>query len=157
MKNLNDLPAPVLKAIAKMATDAMKGRRDELGQVKAEFAVDQTVVLHAKGTVTVAKSTPDAIVAQSAKPWAIVHTLLTELNRERDAAGKVGIDIAKVVEMAEAADPDLVKKAKNAADSHVRSIKEEVRQFKWGSTSVKGGEVSVLATGDHLAEEAAGE
>ena len=156
MKTLNHLPAPVLKAIEKMAKDAMKGRRDELGQVKAEFEVDQTVVLHAKGTVTVAKSTPDAIVAQSAKPWALVTSLLTELNKEREAAGKVGINIASVVEAAEKIDPDLVKEAKDAADAHVRAIKEEVRKFKWGATSVKGGDCTVLATGDHLAE-AAGE
>ena len=152
MQSLKDLPAPVLKTIAKLAADSMKGRRDELGQVKAEFAVDQTVVLHLKGTVTVSKSTPDAIQAQSAKPWSIVHTLLTELNREREAAGKVGIDIAKVVEMAEAADPNLVKQAKEAADAHVREIKEEVRDFKWGATSVKEGAVEVLAVGDHLAQ-----
>jgi hypothetical protein len=151
MQSLKDLPAPLLKTIAKLATDAMKGRRDELGQVKGEFAVDQTVVLHAKGIVKVSKSTPDAIVAQSAKPWSIVHTLLTELNTEREAAGKVGIDIAKVVEMAESADPDLVKAAKEAADAHVREIKEEVRQFKWGSTSPKA-TVEVLAVGDHLAQ-----
>lgn len=152
MKNLDTLSAPVLKTVAKMAADALKGRREELGQVKAEFAVDQTVVFHLKGTVKVSKSSSDAIVAQSAKPWGIIHTLLAELNKEREAAGKVGIDIGKVVEMAEMADPDLAKTAQKAADAHVREIKEEVRQFKWGATTVAGGEVEVLAIGDHLAQ-----
>jgi len=152
MQSINTLPAPVLKTIEKAAKDALKGRRDELGQVKAEFAVDQTVVLHLKGTVTVSKSTPDAIQAQSAKPWSLVQTLLTELNKEREAAGKVGIDIAKVVEMAETLDPELAKEAQKAADAHIKEIKEEVRDFKWGATSVKDGTVEVLAVGDHLAQ-----
>lgn len=156
MQNLNDLPAPVLKTIAKLATDAMKGRRDELGQVKAEFAVDQTVVVHAKGTVKVSKSTPDAICAQSAKPWSLVATLLSELNKEREAAGKAGIDMAKVVELAEKIDPDLAKEAQEAADKRIAEIKEPTRKFKWGATKVSG-EVAVLATGDHLADQAAGE
>jgi hypothetical protein len=151
MQTLKNMPVALLKTIAKLTADALKGRRDELGQIKAEFAVDQTVVLHAKGTVKVSKSTPDAIMAQSAKPWSIVHTLLTELNTEREAAGKVGIDIAKVVEMAESADPDLVKAAKKAADAHVKEIKEEVRDFKWGGTTADA-EIEVLALGDHRAQ-----
>ncbi len=155
MQNLNDLPAPVLKTIEKMAKDAMKGRREELGQAQGEFAVDQTVVLHAKGTVKVSKSSPDAVCAQSAKPWSLVATLLEELNKEREAAGKVGIDISRVVEMAEAANPDLAKEAQEAADAEIRRIKEPTRKFKWGGVRVAG-EVAVLATGDHLAE-AAGE
>jgi len=145
------MPVALLKTIAKLAADALKGRRDELGQIKAEFDVDSTVVLHAKGTVKVSKSTPDAIMAQSAKPWSIVHTLLSELNTERAAAGKVGIDIAKVVEMAESADPELVKAAKKAADAHVKAIKEEVRDFKWGGTTADA-EIEVLAIGDHRAQ-----
>ena len=156
MQNLNDLPAPVLKTIEKMAKDAMKGRREELGQAQGEFAVDQTVVLHAKGTVKVSKSSPDAVCAQSAKPWSLVATLLEELNKEREAAGKVGIDISRVVEMAEAANPDLAKEAQEAADRKIAEIKEPTRKFKWGGVRVAG-EVTVLATGDHLANQAAAE
>jgi len=151
MQTFKNMPVALLKTIAKLAADALKGRRDELGQIKAEFDVDSTVVLHAKGTVKVSKSTPDAIMAQSAKPWSIVHTLLSELNTERAAAGKVGIDIAKVVEMAESADPELVKAAKKAADAHVKAIKEEVRDFKWGGTTADA-EIEVLAIGDHRAQ-----
>ena len=155
MQNLNDLPAPVLKTIEKLAQNAMKGRREELGQAKGEFTVDQTVVLHAKGTVKVSKSTPDAICAQSAKPWSLVATLLEELNKEREAAGKAGIDMAKVVELAEAVDPDLAKQAQEAADQRIAEIKEPTRKFKWGGVRVAG-EMAVMATGDHRAE-AAGE
>ncbi|HIF08335.1 MAG TPA: hypothetical protein EYQ64_15775 [Gemmatimonadetes bacterium] len=148
---LSTLPVSTLKVLAKMTADAVKSRREDLGQTKATFEVDQTVVIRATGTVKVSKSTPDAIMAQSAKPWSIVHTLLSELNTERAAAGKVGIDIAKVVEMAESADPELVKAAKKAADAHVKAIKEEVRDFKWGGTTADA-EIEVLAIGDHRAQ-----
>lgn len=151
MQNLNDLPVSTLKVIAKLATDAMKGRREELGQNKAEFAVDQTVVVRATGTIKVSKSTPDAICAQSARPWALVATLLSELNKERASAGKAGIDMAKVVELAESADPELAKEAQEAADRRIAEIKEPTRMFKWGGVRVAG-EVAVLATGDHLAK-----
>jgi len=156
MENLNNLPAPVLKTLEKLVAKAMKSRRDELGQVKAEFEVDQTIVLHTKGTVKVRKSTPDALCPQSAKPWSIVATLLEELNKEREAAGKVGINLDTVVERALEIDPDLVEAAREAADARVRELKEPTRKFKWGGVSVSG-EVEVLATGDHLADKAVGE
>lgn len=156
MQDLKNLPAPLLKAIEKMAKDAMKGRRDELGQVKAEFEVDQTVVLHTKGTVKVSKSTPDALKPQSAKPWSLFTAALIELNREREAAGKAGLDIEQLVALAEAVDPELTKKAQEDADKHVRETKEPTRGFKWGGVSVSG-EVEVLAVGDHLADKAAGD
>ena len=153
---LKDYRIVLLFVLAKLLADAMKGRRDELGQVKAEFAVDQTIVLHTKGTVKVSKSTPDAITAQSAKPWALLAAAVLELNKEREAAGKVGIDIAKLIEMAETVDPDLAKKAQEDADKRIREIKEPTRQFKWGGVSVAG-EVEVLAVGDHLAAKASGD
>lgn len=156
MENLKNLPAPVLKTLEKLVAKAMKGRRDELGQVKAEFEVDQTVVLHAKGTVKVSKATPDALCPQSAKPWALLTAAVMELNKEREAAGKAGIDIAKLVELAETVDPELAKKAQEDADKHVREIKEPTRKFKWGGVSVAG-EIEVLAVGDHLADQAAGD
>lgn len=153
MQNLNDLPAPVLKTLAKLASDAMKGRREELGQAKGEFAVDQTVVVRVTGTVKVSKATPDALNPQSAKPWGLVATLLSELNKEREAAGKAGINMDQIIELAETVNPDLAKKAQEAADKRIAEIKEPTRKFKWGGVRVAG-EVTVVATGDHLAEAA---
>ena len=152
MKNLSNLSAPTLHLLKKLVTDECKVRREDLGQTKGEFEVDETVVLHTKGVVKVSKSTPDAIIAQKAKPWALFTALLEEANSKLEAAGKVGIDLAKVVEMAEKIDPDLAKKAKAAADAEVSKIKEEVRDFKWGSVR-PAGEAALLAHGDNLAED----
>lgn len=153
MSNSNDnplssLPTPTLKVLAKLTGDAMKERRADLGQHKAEFAVDQTVVLRATGTVKVSRSTPDAIIAQRAEPWKLLAVALEQANRQLEAAGHMGIDLKRVVEAAEQADPELVKEAKKAATEHLKEIKEEVRGFRWGATSVDG-KVSVLAKEDH--------
>jgi len=155
MQTLKDLPAPVLKALEAATKKAMQGRRAELGQVSATFDVDQTVVVNVKGTVKVSNSTADAVVAQSAKPWGMVVHLLAELNRERAAADKVGINLEQVVEMAESADPKLVEQAQKQADEHIKAIKEEQRRFRWGGTSFAG-ETTVVATGDHREERDAG-
>jgi hypothetical protein len=145
----NALPAPVAKLIAKMADDSVKARRAELGQNTATFEVDSTVVLHATGEVSVAKATPDAVIAQKAEPWKLLAVALEEANRQLVAAGKVGIDLNTVVEMAENADPELVKKAKKKATDHLKAIKDEVRGFKWGSVTARG-EVKVLASQNNL-------
>lgn len=145
---LNALPVSTLKVIAKLADDAVKGRREEFGQVKGEFSVDQTVVLRATGTVSVSKSSPNAIIAQKAKPWALLAVALEEANRQLEAAGKAGIDLERVVELAESADPDLAKEAEKKAKAHLKEIKEEVRGFRWGGVSVDG-KVEVVAKEDH--------
>jgi len=151
---LNSLPTPTLKVLAKLTGDAMKDRRADLGQYKAEFAVDQTVVLRATGTVKVSKSTPDAIIAQRAEPWKLLAVALEQANRQLEAAGHMGIDLKRVVEAAEQADPELVKAAQRAATAHLRAVKEEVRGFRWGGTSVEG-KIEVLAKEDHQEEGAA--
>ena len=151
---LSSLPVSTLKILAKMAADAVTDRREELGQTKAEFEVDQTVVVRATGTVKVSKSSPDAIIAQKAKPWAILATALEEANRRLEAAGAVGINLEQVVEIAENANPDLAKEAEKKAKAHLKTIKETVRGFRWGGVAVAG-EVTVLAKEDHRGEEVA--
>ena len=148
---LSTLPVSTLKVIAKMAADAVKDRREELGQTKAEFEVDQTVVIRATGAVKVSKSSPDAIIAQKAKPWAILVAAIEEANRRLAAAGAVGINLEQVVEIAETANPELAKEAEKKAKAHLKAIKETVRDFKWGGVSVSG-EVTVLAKEDHRPE-----
>lgn len=149
---LSTLPVSTLKVIAKMTADEVASRREELGQTKGTFEVDQTVVIRATGTIAVSKSSPDAIIAQKAKPWAILVATLEEANRRLAAAGAVGINLEQVVEIAESANPELVKEAEKKAKAHLKAIKEEVRDFKWGAVSVKEGEVAVLAKEDHRPE-----
>lgn len=151
-KTLKALNIATLKMIAKLATDAVAKRREELGLIEGVFAVDETVVFHAQGTVKVLKSNPTKSTPQAAVPWDIITALLGELNKERNAAGKAGIDMAKIIELAEAVDPDLVKKSKKEADARVAAIKEPTRRFAWGGVSPKG-TVKVLASGDHLEDE----
>lgn len=148
MMTLRDLPAPALHLLKKLITDECKDRRDSLGTLKAEYEVDQTVVLHVDGTVRVAKSSPDAIIAQKAKPFALLAVALQEANKQLEAAGLVGIDLKKVVEMAENVDSELVKKAEKAAKAHLKAIKEETRGFKYGAVSCEG-TCDVPAQGDH--------
>ena len=135
--DLSSLPTPTLKALAKLASDLVADRREDLGQTKAEFGVNHTVTLNIKGTVKVAKSSPDAIIAQKAQPWNLLVAALEEANRQLAAAGKTGIDLERVVELAEKADPELVKQAKKKADAHLKTIKDEVRGFRWGGVRVE--------------------
>lgn len=135
---LSSLPVSTLKVIAKMATDAVAERREEFGQVKAEFAVDQTVMLRASGTVKVSKSSPDAVIAQKAEPWKLLITALELANTQLAAAGKVGIDLKQVVRTAQNADPTLEKAAQATVKAELKEIKEEVRGFKWGGVAVSG-------------------
>lgn len=146
---LSTLPVPTLKILAKMAEEAVADRREELGQTKGVFTVDQTIVLRATGNVSVAKSTPDAIIAQAAKPWALLAAALEEANQRLAAAGQVGLDLKRLVEMAEIANPEMAKAAEEKAKEHLKAIKEEVRGFRWGSVSVKEGNVEVLSKEDH--------
>ena len=150
-KKLTSLTPAALRLLKKHLEAACNETREQLGQTAGEFAVDETVCIHLDGTVKVAKSNPNKSTPQCAKPWDLVTALLTELNRERAAASKAGITIEQVVEMAEAVDPDLSKKAKDEADARVAAIKEPHRKFTWGGVTPKG-EVEVLAVGNHLAE-----
>jgi hypothetical protein len=151
--NENEVPFPNLsaatvRALADLFKAAAGKRREELGLTAGSFAIDDVVTVRAHGVLTVAKSNPTALVPQSAKPWNIVHLLLSELNKERSALGKAGIDIDKVVELAEAVDPELAKKAKKAADDKVAAIKEPTRKHKWGGVSAKGATLEMVGSVD---------
>jgi len=148
---LSVLPVSTLKVIAKMAADAVASRREELGQTKAVFEVDQTVVIRATGEVKVSKSSPDAVIAQKAEPWKLLVAALELANTQLAAAGQVGIDLKQVVRAAETANPELEKEAKKVVKTELARIKETVRDFKWGGVSVEG-EVTVLAKEDHRPE-----
>jgi hypothetical protein len=131
---------PTLRILKSIVEDAceVEGRREELGQSKAEFSVKETVTLAVEGTVKVSSSQVDAICAQKAEPWKLLTMALNEGNKQLKAAGVAGIDLKRIVELAENADPELVKKAQAETKAALKEIKDEVRGFRWGRVSVKG-------------------
>jgi hypothetical protein len=139
-KPLANLSMPTLRILLSVVEDACEaeGRREELGQNKAEFSVKETVTLAVDGTVKVSKSSPNAIIAQRAKPWDLFAVALTEANKQLAAAGVAGIDLKRVVELAEGADPELVKRAKDETKVALKEIKDEARGFRWGQVRVEG-------------------
>ena len=144
LANLSIATLRILKKVVEDACD-VKGRREQLGQAKAEFAVRETLTLDVAGLVKVGKSSPNAIIAQSAKPWDLFAVALTEANKQLAAAGVAGIDLKRVVELAEGADKDLVKRAKDDTKKALTEIKDEVRAFRWGAVRVDGTVTKVTA------------
>lgn len=139
-KPLANLSMPTLRILKKVVEDACdaEGRREELGQNKAEFGVKETITLVVDGSVKVSKSQSDAICAQKAEPWKLLTMALNEGNKQLKAAGVAGIDLKRIVELAEGADPELVKKAKDETKAALKEIKDEVRGFRWGQVRVSG-------------------
>ena len=105
-KNLTDLNPATLAALAKTSADAAKATRSELEP--GDYIVDTIVTLVLGAEVKVLEDQTGVSTPQKAKPWGIIHLLLTELNKLREAAGLAGIDLAKVVAMAEAVDAGLI-------------------------------------------------
>lgn len=135
-KNLTDLNPATLAALAKTSADAAKATRDSLEP--GEYSVDAILTLVLGAEVKVLADQSNVLTPQKAKPWGLVHVLLEELNTMREAAGMAGIDIAKVVEMAEKADKELVKKAQEAADEAMAAMKEPTRSARKGAVKIKG-------------------
>lgn len=152
MKDLTDLNPATLQLLKKLVTAACNDTREGLGQTAGEFAVDETVVLHAEGTVKVAKSSTSAGNAQRARPWDLLVALQTEANERLAAAGLTGIDMESVVEAAQSIDPKLSKKARKDAERRMAAKRVAEPKFKWGGVTPTG-TVEVAAVGDHRAEE----
>lgn len=133
---LTEMDPATLAALAKMVADAAKVTRDalEVGSHK----VDTTVTLSIGAEVKVLEDQEGVLTPQKAKPWNLVHVLLEEVNTMRAAAGLAGIDLAKVVEMAEAVDEKIVQKAQDLADAAMAKIKEPTRSSRKGAVKVKG-------------------
>jgi len=153
MKTLTDLNPATLQLLKKLLEGACKETREGLGQTAGEFAVDETVVLQAKGTVKVAKSSTSAANAQRARPWDLLVALRGLANERLAAAGLTGIDLEAVVEAAKSIDPKLSKKAQKDAERLVAAQRVSAPGFKWGGVSPTG-EVAVLAQGSNLPESA---
>jgi hypothetical protein len=137
-KPLANVDIASLRLLKKVVEDAVKDRREELGQSKAEFSVDRQITLHLAGTLKVSESDPDRVIAQKAKPWRLFATLLAESNKRLLAAGAAGIDLDALVALAEKADEGLEKKAKDETKAAIGRVKDEVRGFVWGQVRVNG-------------------
>lgn len=133
---LTEMDPATLAALAKMVADAAKVTRDalEVGSHK----VDTTVTLSIGAEVKVLEDQEGVLTPQKAKPWNLVHVLLEEVNTMRAAAGLAGIDLAKVVEMAEAVDEKIVQKSQDLADAAMAKLKEPTRSSRKGAVKVKG-------------------
>jgi hypothetical protein len=135
-KNLTDLSPATLAALAKTTADAAKATRENLEP--GDYLVDTILTLVLGAEVKVLEDQEGVLTPQKAKPWGLVYVLLAEVNKMREAAGLAGIDMAKVVAMAEKADKDLVKKAQEEADTAMAELKEPTRSKRKGAVKVKG-------------------
>lgn len=133
-KNLTELDPAALAALAKATKQAADATRDALEPGKYEVDTIVTLVLGAE--VKVFEDQEGVLTPQKAKPWGLVHVLLEEVNKLRSAAGMAGIDLSKVVEMAEKADKKLAEKAQKEADEATAALKEPTRQNRRGQVRV---------------------
>ncbi len=62
-------------------------------------------------------------IPNKAKPWNLLVVLMREINEMRASAGQVGLDLGKLVEMAEVVDEKLADKAQEDADVAAAKIK----------------------------------
>ena len=72
---------------------------------------------------------------QLAKPWNLVAILLEELNKERLAADKIGLDLPSVVAMAAEVSPDMANKAKQLANEAAEELKRPTLKSAKGKVS----------------------
>jgi len=132
--NLSTLSPATLTALSKALADAAKDAREALSV--GTFNVEEKVLLSVSGTVKVGEDYEQKIV-NKAKPWNVIAVLLGELNTERLATGKAGIDMAMIIKMAEAVDPTLVKQAQDAADGEAAALKAPTLTKCNGKVTVK--------------------
>ena len=106
----------VTKAVqTKIAKDAREGI--EPGEYTLSFDA------HIEGTIRVGQDYEQPM-PNKAKPWNIIAVLLEELNTMRAASGEAGVNLDKIIKMAEAVDPDLIKKAKSQAEKEAAALKQ---------------------------------
>lgn len=135
-KNLTDLDPATLAALASLAGKAAKANRASLEPGK--YAVEKIVTLMVGANVTVSEDEHGVVTPQKAKPWTLVALLMQELNKHREAAGEMGLDLATLVEKAEKIDPDLAKKAEKEANAEIAKIKAATISDRKGKVNVKG-------------------
>jgi len=138
---LNNLPAPTLAILGKLVADAAKANRENLAV--GTHAVNETVSIDIDGALTVGEDYEQKIVAK-AKPWNLFTAALELANEQLIAAGLAGIDMAKVVDAAQAIDAKAVKAAKAQADTEVAGRKAPtLTQCKGKVTIAKASEATL--------------
>lgn len=135
-ENLAHLDPVTLTALAKTAAEAAKAVRPNLEP--GEYRVQGTLKVTLGATVKVFEDQEGVLTPQKARPWALVQALLEEVNTLREAAGMAGLDLQKVVALAEAVDADLEKKAQKEANKAMAALKEPTRSTRKGQVRVKG-------------------
>jgi hypothetical protein len=130
-----DLNPETTTLLAKLLAAEAKGARGDLEP--GEYPVSESVLLTVNGTVKVGADYDQRFV-NKAKPWNLVVTLLEQLNSERTAAGKAGIDLAAVVAMAQTVDPKLAKDAEKAAMTEAEALKAPTLKTAKGKVTTKG-------------------
>lgn len=140
--DLTSLSPATLAALARVTKAAAAKTRPEL--VPGKYKVAETVSLDLSALVNVGEDYEQEFV-NKAKPWNIVVALLEEANKRLAAAGFAGIDLARIVEVAELADPELAKDAKEKADEQVAKIKAPTKKMANGKVTCKA-KASLVAT-----------
>jgi len=130
-----DLNPETTTLLAKLLAAEAKTARG--GLEPGEYTVDEQVLVGVKGTVKVGDDYQQRFV-NKAKPWNLVVTLLEQLNSERSAAGKAGIDLAAVVAMAQSVDPKLAKDAEKKAAAEAEALKAPTVKTAKGKVTTKG-------------------
>jgi hypothetical protein len=95
-----------------------KAARDNVAPGRYDLSFDA----HITGTLTVGADYEQRL-PNKAKPWHLVVALMQELNAQRAAAGQMGVDMARLVAMAETIDENLVKEAQFQAEVEAAKIK----------------------------------
>jgi len=132
---MSDTNPAVIAALSKLSLNEAKTCRSSLQP--GQYAVEETLLVSLQADVRVGQDYTQHFV-EKAKPWALVQALLSELNLERAAAGKLGLDMAQVVAMARQVDPSLAEQAKQAASEEMAKIKAPTRQGANGKVTVNG-------------------
>jgi hypothetical protein len=129
-KNLTASETVVVGKAIKEA--ALKSAASEMAA--GTYAVDMTV--HISGSYTVGEKYEQKFVAK-AKPWNLLVVALNELNKTLAAAGEAGIEMDKLIAMAEKVDETLVEKAEADAAEAIQKVKAPTVSMANGKITTK--------------------
>jgi len=128
-----NLTAGAVVAVGKAVKDA--ALKSAASEMKAgTYNVDVTV--HVTGEYTVGEAYEQRVVAK-AKPWTLLAVALNELNKNLSAAGEAGLDMEKLITMAEKVDPSLADKAEADAAEAIQKVKAPTVQTCNGKITTK--------------------
>ena len=133
--DMTDIRPEILAALNSHIKKLATASRDELSP--GDYTLEGVkLVLEMDAQVSVGKPYPQRFT-NSARPWSLVTILLAEVNKERLAAEKAGLNLATLVEMSESVDPELSSKAKAMADEAARELKEPTLKQARGKVRAK--------------------